>query len=83
MRGLGGEKALGSEPARADARAHPAADLQRRAPAGAAIERREAGGRLLRAVPQPPNPAMHHAEKWPSIVQRMVLRMEARATWAR
>lgn len=23
-----------------------------------------------------PNPAMHHAEKWPTIVQRMVLRME-------
>ena len=25
-----------------------------------------------------PNPAMHHAEKWPSIVQRMVLRMEGK-----
>jgi hypothetical protein len=25
-----------------------------------------------------PNPAMHHAEKWPPIVQRMVLRMEGR-----
>jgi hypothetical protein len=25
-----------------------------------------------------PNPAMHHAEKWPAIVQRMVLRMEGR-----
>ena len=24
------------------------------------------------------NPAMHHAEKWPGIVQRMVLRMEGR-----
>jgi hypothetical protein len=23
-----------------------------------------------------PNPAMHHAQKWPTIVQRMVLRME-------
>ena len=25
-----------------------------------------------------PNPAMHHAAKWPSIVQRMVVRMEGR-----
>ena len=25
-----------------------------------------------------PNPAMHHAEKWPLIVQRMVLRMEGK-----
>src|SRR5687768_12998604 len=25
-----------------------------------------------------PNPAMHHAEKWPGVVQRMVLRMEGR-----
>lgn len=25
-----------------------------------------------------PNPAMHHAEKWPSIVERMVLRMQGR-----
>src|SRR3954471_10165342 len=25
-----------------------------------------------------PNPAMHHAAKWPSIVERMVLRMEGR-----
>jgi hypothetical protein len=25
-----------------------------------------------------PNPAMHHAEKWPGIVERMVLRMEGR-----
>jgi hypothetical protein len=25
-----------------------------------------------------PNPAMHHAEKWPGIVARMVLRMEGR-----
>jgi hypothetical protein len=25
-----------------------------------------------------PNPAMHHAQKWPAIVQRMVLRMEGR-----
>lgn len=25
-----------------------------------------------------PNPAMHHAAKWPGIVQRMVLRMEGR-----
>jgi cytochrome c2 len=25
-----------------------------------------------------PNPAMHHAEKWPSVVQRMVLRMEGK-----
>src|SRR3954466_10229060 len=25
-----------------------------------------------------PNPAMHHAAKWPAVVQRMVLRMEGR-----
>jgi hypothetical protein len=25
-----------------------------------------------------PNPAMHHAEKWPTIVERMVLRMEGK-----
>ena len=25
-----------------------------------------------------PNPAMHHAQKWPAIVERMVLRMEGR-----
>jgi cytochrome c5 len=25
-----------------------------------------------------PNPAMHHAEKWPGIVERMVLRMQGR-----
>ena len=25
-----------------------------------------------------PNPAMHHAEKWPAVVERMVLRMEGR-----
>src|SRR5437879_12231669 len=25
-----------------------------------------------------PNPAMHHAAKWPPIVERMVLRMEGR-----
>jgi hypothetical protein len=25
-----------------------------------------------------PNPAMHHAQKWPAIVQRMVLRMEGK-----
>lgn len=25
-----------------------------------------------------PNPAMHHAEKWPGIVQRMVLRMQGK-----
>jgi hypothetical protein len=25
-----------------------------------------------------PNPAMHHAEKWPGVVQRMVLRMEGK-----
>jgi hypothetical protein len=25
-----------------------------------------------------PNPAMHHAEKWPGVVERMVLRMEGR-----
>jgi cytochrome c2 len=27
-----------------------------------------------------PNPAMHHAAKWPGIVQRMVLRMEGKGT---
>jgi cytochrome c2 len=25
-----------------------------------------------------PNPAMHHAEKWPAVVQRMVLRMQGK-----
>src|SRR5882672_1774172 len=25
-----------------------------------------------------PNPAMHHAEKWPPVVERMVLRMQGR-----
>ncbi len=28
-----------------------------------------------------PNPAMHHAEKWPTIVERMVLRMEGRGNY--
>ncbi len=28
-----------------------------------------------------PNPAMHHAEKWPSIVERMVLRMEGKGNY--
>ena len=30
-----------------------------------------------------PNPAMHHAAKWPGIVQRMVLRMEGRGNMGR
>jgi hypothetical protein len=29
-----------------------------------------------------PNPAMHHAAKWPTIVERMVCAWKARATWA-
>ncbi|HJS39143.1 MAG TPA: hypothetical protein VJ789_13555 [Burkholderiales bacterium] len=28
-----------------------------------------------------PNPAMHHAAKWPSIVERMVLRMEGKGNY--
>ncbi|MDH4326682.1 MAG: hypothetical protein OEW90_21295 [Betaproteobacteria bacterium] len=28
-----------------------------------------------------PNPAMHHAEKWPTIVERMVLRMEGKGNY--
>lgn len=30
-----------------------------------------------------PNPAMHHAAKWPTIVERMVLRMEGRGNYGR
>jgi len=30
-----------------------------------------------------PNPAMHHSEKWPSIVRRMVLRMRGRGNLGR
>jgi len=30
-----------------------------------------------------PNPAMHHAEKWPAIVERMVLRMEGRGNYGK
>jgi hypothetical protein len=30
-----------------------------------------------------PNPAMHHAEKWPAIVDRMVVRMEGRGNMGR
>lgn len=30
-----------------------------------------------------PNPAMHHAAKWPSIVERMVLRMEGKGNMGR
>ena len=30
-----------------------------------------------------PNPAMHHAQKWPVIVERMVLRMEGRGNMGR
>ncbi len=45
-------------------------------------ERRSAGARLVvRYCVQChnlPNPAMHHAAKWPGIVERMVLRMEGR-----
>lgn len=45
-------------------------------------ERDSAGGKLtLRYCVQChnlPNPAMHHAAKWPPIVERMVLRMEGR-----
>src|SRR5882672_10711601 len=45
-------------------------------------ERRSAGAQLvIRYCVQChnlPNPAMHHAAKWPGIVERMVLRMEGR-----
>jgi hypothetical protein len=30
-----------------------------------------------------PNPAMHHAAKWPTIVERMVLRMEGRGNYGK
>ena len=30
-----------------------------------------------------PNPAMHHAQKWPAIVERMVLRMQGRGNMGR
>ena len=30
-----------------------------------------------------PNPAMHHAQKWPTIVERMVLRMQGRGNLGR
>jgi mono/diheme cytochrome c family protein len=30
-----------------------------------------------------PNPAMHHAAKWPTIVERMVLRMEGKGNYGR
>ena len=30
-----------------------------------------------------PNPAMHHAQKWPAIVDRMVVRMEGRGNMGR
>ena len=50
-----------------------AAQLPERGSRGA-----QAHAALLRAVPQPANPAMHHAEKWPAIVERMVLRMEGK-----
>src|SRR3989440_1146909 len=45
-------------------------------------ERRSRGARLVvRYCVQChnlPNPAMHHAAKWPAIVERMVMRMEGR-----
>jgi cytochrome c2 len=45
-------------------------------------EPRSAGARLVIAYcvqcHNLPNPAMHHAAKWPGIVERMVLRMEGR-----
>ncbi|MEO8719107.1 MAG: hypothetical protein ABI423_12895 [Burkholderiales bacterium] len=30
-----------------------------------------------------PNPAMHHAAKWPNVVERMVLRMEGKGNYGR
>ena len=30
-----------------------------------------------------PNPAMHHAAKWPPVIERMVLRMEGRGNMGR
>jgi hypothetical protein len=45
-------------------------------------ERGSAGAKLVVAYcvqcHNLPNPAMHHAEKWPGIVQRMVVRMEGK-----
>ena len=45
-------------------------------------ERRSAGAQLVVGYcvqcHNLPNPAMHHAAKWPGIVERMVLRMEGR-----
>ena len=45
-------------------------------------ERESRGGRLVVAYcvqcHNLPNPAMHHAAKWPGIVQRMVVRMEGK-----
>jgi hypothetical protein len=45
-------------------------------------ERQSSGAKLVLAYcvqcHNLPNPAMHHAEKWPGIVQRMVLRMEGK-----
>ena len=45
-------------------------------------QRKSQGARLLMAYcvqcHNLPNPAMHHAAKWPGIVQRMVLRMEGK-----
>jgi len=45
-------------------------------------ERQTPGAKLVVAYcvqcHNPPNPAMHHAAKWPGIVERMVLRMEGK-----
>src|SRR5262245_35112587 len=45
-------------------------------------ERQSSGAKLVLAYcvqcHNLPNPAMHNAEKWPGIVQRMVLRMEGK-----
>ena len=45
-------------------------------------ERQSNGAKLVRAYcvqcHNLPNPAMHHAQKWPGVVQRMVLRMEGK-----
>jgi hypothetical protein len=50
--------------------------------AGRLPERRSPGARLVIAYcvqcHNLPNPAMHHAAKWPGIVERMVLRMEGK-----
>ena len=74
-----GETALGREPSRPDARAHSSADFR----AAAASARRSRAARRLVVqycvqCHNLPNPAMHHAAKWPAIFERMVVRMRGK-----